>query len=191
MHEIISILQQGRRALQEQLKQVDAGIAELESKSPSANPKDNPAVAILHKGRDRLQAQLEQVELVIRNVTQIEAGQPIENKPVNGGDSERTIEPGKYAGMKLSTAVQAYLADRARGPVLLAKMVQDLITAGVLVGREHKVPDTRDIRMLCANNRKRFAYDSQADTISLRTALGNDTGRVSRARRLTPTTKTA
>ena len=190
MQKIISILQEGRRALQEELKQVDTGIADLEAKTANANPKDNPAIAILMKGRDRLQAQLEHVELVIRNVTQIENGQPLESK-VSDTNPDRGIEPGKYAGMKLSTAVQAYLADRGRGPILLARVIQDLITAGVLVGKEHKIPDTRDLRLLCANNRKRFAYDVQADTISLRTSPGNDTGRVSRGRKVVPAARTA
>lgn len=79
--------------------------------------------------------------------------------------------------MKLSTAVQAYLSERNRGPVLLSQVVKDLTTAGVLVGKHRELPDTRDLRLLCANNRKRFQYDSHSDTIRLRTIPGNDTGR--------------
>ena len=36
--------------------------------------------------------------------------------------------------------------------------------------------DTRDLRLLAANNTKRYAYDSTTDSLSLIPATGNDTG---------------
>jgi hypothetical protein len=36
--------------------------------------------------------------------------------------------------------------------------------------------DTRDLRLLAANNTKRYAYDSTTDSLSLIPAAGNDTG---------------
>jgi hypothetical protein len=86
--------------------------------------------------------------------------------------------------MKLSTAVQAYLSDRGRGPVGCRKLVEDLTLAGVRVemkrSKLHKGEardlDTRDLRLLAANNTKRYAYDSTTDSLSLIPAAGNDTG---------------
>lgn len=165
---------------------MDSSISSLEAVHTQGNPSDNPAITILMKGRDSLQGQLQQIELVINNITAIAEGKTVAQPKAAAGTDEgrnRPPLPGQYAGMKLSTAVQAYLSERGRGPVLVSQVVSDLATGGVLVGKHRKMPDTRDLRLLCANNRKRFYYDVQADTISLRTALGNDTGRSTVRRR--------
>ncbi|HEX6805170.1 MAG TPA: hypothetical protein VF133_15930 [Terriglobales bacterium] len=178
---IIQMLQDVRKAIQDQLKDVDTAISGLESAHPQGHPSDHPAIGILMQGRDRLEAQLQQIEIVINNVTALAEGKQVAMQQAASSESgrDRAPAPGQYAGMKLSTAVQAYLSERGRGPVLLSQAVRDLTIAGVLVGKHRQLPDTRDLRLLCANNRKRFQYDTVADTISLRTVPGNDTGRIS------------
>jgi hypothetical protein len=107
-----------------------------------------------------------------------------EGKELEAAAETKAVIPGQYSGMKLSTAVQAYLSDRGRGPVGCRKLVEDLTLAGVRVemkrSKLHKGEardlDTRDLRLLAANNTKRYAYDSTTDSLSLIPATGNDTG---------------
>lgn len=171
---IIEILQAGREALQAELKQIDLGIESL----TSAHGRDSKAVNMLVDGRGRTQAQIDVLEKTINRVRQIEEGKAKEPA------TEKAITPGQYSGLKLSTAAQAYLGDRGRGPISCSRVVQDLTLAGVVVkqtrSKHHKDLqrnlNTRDIRLLAANNTKRFSYDSTTDSISMTTALGPDTG---------------
>lgn len=177
MCNVMSILNEGRRCGQTELAKVDQSIVSLSSLPDS---KDNPAVTILLQGRDRLQRQLDELECSIARVKAAGDGSLLAAQQ----DGQKPVIPGQYSGMKLSTAVQAYLSERGRGPVNISVLVKDLTAGGFKVIQSRAIgpkkgslrdPDTRDLRLLANNNRMRFSYDSTADTIALRPAPGNDT----------------
>jgi hypothetical protein len=172
---VLEILQAGRDSLVSEIRQVDLAI----ETTTAAHGRENGAVNIMLQGRARLQAQIDVLDQTMNRVRLVAEGKELET----AGETKAVI-PGQYSGMKLSTAVQAYLSDRGRGPVGCRKLVEDLTLAGVRVemkrSKLHKGEardlDTRDLRLLAANNTKRYAYDSTTDSLSLIPAAGNDTG---------------
>jgi hypothetical protein len=172
---VLEILQAGRDSLVSEIRQVDLAI----ETTTAAHGRENEAVNIMLEGRARLQAQIDVLDQTMNRVRLVAEGKELET----AGETKAVI-PGQYSGMKLSTAVQAYLSDRGRGPVGCRKLVEDLTLAGVRVemkrSKLHKGEardlDTRDLRLLAANNTKRYAYDSTTDSLSLIPAAGNDTG---------------
>jgi hypothetical protein len=182
---VLEILQAGRDSLQSEIREVDTVIEQ----AAAIHGRENPAVSILLLGRDRLQAQIDELDQTINRVRLAAEGK--EPQP----STTKAIVPGQYSGMKLSTAVQAYLSERGRGPISCAKVVEDLVAGGFKVNptrskyaKEPRLPNTRDLRLLAANNTKRYDYDSVADSLRMVPATGNDTGW---KRRRQPRTATA
>ncbi len=179
MNKILSALTEGREAGVSELAQVDQSIATL---SGLPDSKDNPAIPMLLKGRDRLQLQLDELDRATARIKSIQDGNlPLEGQ---GEGNPKQVIPGQYMGMKLSTAVQAYFSERGRGPIHIDVIVKDIIAAGFQIMQDRAVgpnrgkprdPNTRDLRLLAQNNRKRFQYNVADDTISMCPAPGNDT----------------
>ncbi len=162
--------------LEADIKRVDDAIRALGGKS------DDVAVAALLKERKMYQLGLDILLRAKQELTQINSGAPLPE--TNDHEGHEQVIPGQYMGCpRLSVAVQAYLIERGRGPIPLATVVADLIVGGFKIDRrkskfhrgELRDPDTRDLRLLANNNRKRFQYDSSTDSIAMRPAQGNDT----------------
>ncbi|PWT80204.1 MAG: hypothetical protein C5B44_05715 [Acidobacteria bacterium] len=104
-------------------------------------------------------------------------------QPQTDGTNQRTfavgVKVGAYRGMSLVAAIQAYLNEHNGGPVPVAQLTQDLLKAGVLIGKKKTGPKrpatTRDVRICISNNgRKKFVYDVDADLVRTRASLESE-----------------
>jgi hypothetical protein len=177
-------LQEGRKSLEADIQRVELEIEQV----AAIVGRNCMALTALLQSRDSLRSQTEVVEQAINRMRMIADGRSdLDN---GSADTLRTPRPGQYSGMKLSTAVQAYLSERDRGPIGCAKIVEDLVLGEFMVyptrsknGTKPRNPNTRDLRLLAANNTKRFAYDSVADALRMIPAPGNDLGWSPRTRK--------
>jgi hypothetical protein len=190
MGKVVESLLAGKETLKGELEQVDHAISTV---TGTGDGRDNPAVKMLLSGRAQLQAVMDELDQTMERIRRIMAR---ETSPEQAGEkSPKPVIPGQYSGMKLSTAVQAYLSERGRGPIACVKIVEDMISGGLEIERRRskqrglppKKPDTRDIRLLAANNKRRFRYDRTSDTVQLVPSPGNDTSWVRRPPKPTPT----
>ena len=177
---VVSSLSHTLKVAVRELAELDESIA----REQASGEKAKIAVAFLLEGRNYYQLGLDELLKAQQKLELLDRGGPLpETHPSEG---HRPVTPGQYMGLKLSTAVQAYLSDRGRGPIKLSQVVHDLIAGGFKIFRtkskyhqgETRDPNARDLRLLANNNRKRFQYDPTGEeTIALRPIPGNDTGR--------------
>jgi hypothetical protein len=86
-------------------------------------------------------------------------------EPVNGA---RSPLPGRWKGMGIREAIQAYLA-QCDGPIPFQPLMDALVVGGVELGKKNN-PErfVANVRTTLGNNRKRFRYNKDNDTVELR-----------------------
>lgn len=163
----IKILQDGVKTLQEELKQVDASIASLQSTNQQADRSD-PAVAMLTEGRLGLQHQIDELKRTIERLDG-EVTDPAYY-------ARRPVATDQWSRLRLPEAFRVYASERGDGPFPVTLVAKDLLQAGVRVVMTRsrfskdkaRELDARDIRLLGANNPVLYDYDRLKDTIRLR-----------------------
>jgi hypothetical protein len=173
-NQVIQILQQARKQLQDELAAVDASIASLEA--GQSQGRTNPAVSILRKGRESFQRQLEEIDRAIMKVQAIRDGSSVPSPGVEPHDGLKTIIPGQWSRLTLPQAFRAYASERGGGPFSIKQVLDDLKLAGVkqVMTRsrfnkdKEREMDMRDIRLIGGNNPLLYDYNRNNDTIRLR-----------------------
>jgi hypothetical protein len=106
--------------------------------------------------RDR--AELEQA------IANLESGPKM---PVHSGKNP-VIEPGRWKGMGITDSVHAYLA-QCKSAVPFKTVMEALQRGGVELGDPEKPARFQaNLKTTIVNNRRRFRYDRQRDTVELR-----------------------
>lgn len=146
----LAILQDGRKALQEEMEQLERDAQLVQSDVGRSE---------LARGERKIRAIIDELDHCIGQIEEIQGGKVPGN---NIDDSLLRLKPGQYKGIKsLVAAVQAYLShcDPPGKPIKVTFLTEQLNVGGftVLMGRS-KTPskrrpvEPRDIRLMASND---------------------------------------